>query len=50
MGRLKIDTTGEVNSYSWYNLWAAAVGVKAMCMRFGKAGMMSNLGKPLPYI
>lgn len=42
---LEVDTTGPVEDVSWYDIWAAAVAVTGMCIRIGKTGKATDLGK-----
>lgn len=42
---LGVDTTGPVESVSWYDIWAAAVALTGMCVRRGKIGKATGLGE-----
>ena len=44
---LVIDTTGPIENVSSYDIWAAAVAVTGMCIRTGKTGKATSLGKPI---
>ena len=39
------DTTGPVESVSFFDIWAAAVAINGMCVRRGKTGKAIGLGK-----
>lgn len=41
-GSISIDTE------NWYKLWEVATAITAMCIRSGKAGSWSGLGKTNP--
>ena len=44
---ITIDSTAEIETVSWYDLWQAAVAVDGMCVRLGRGGRARFLGKCL---
>ena len=42
---LQFDTPGPTEEVSWYDIWAAVVAINAMCIRKGKTGKATGLGK-----
>ena len=42
---LSLDSQGPPDAEIWYNLYLAAVAIDALCVRDGKAGLGTKLGK-----
>lgn len=42
---IAIETTGPVDTASWYSIWEAVVALEGMCERAGKVGTAYALGK-----
>ncbi len=42
--KLSIDSDGDTDTYSWYQIWALAVALNGVCVRSGRSGMQSGIG------
>ena len=41
-----VNTRGPLDTANWFEVWAGAVAIVAMCVRGGLAGISTGQGKP----